>query len=272
MLRRLGRHDLHALPLVSCRWKSERQVKKAVIRAKCDIVVDTRLQATADRGGELRDIDLLRCHWLAKACQRNGVSYLYISSARIFSGELDRPYTVDDFPDSEEEIGSMLLRAEQAVRDRCERHFILRLGPVYAERGVNVLTHMLEQLVAGGILRLESRQRGCPLDADDAARAVSAVLDQLSTGVEPWGIYHYCSSDHTSCYEFGEAVLAAASQFSPLVDGAVQLERPADAATVLNRTLDCSRIRNTFAVRQLPWRPRVADYVKRYFDSLRVTE
>jgi dTDP-4-dehydrorhamnose reductase len=170
----------------ACRWKSERQAKKSVVRAKCDIVVDVRIEAAGDSGDQIQELDLKRCHWVAKACQRTKIVYLYASSSRVFSGQLDRPYTEEDYPDNEETVGLLLASAEQLVRDSCERHLILRMGPIFSHEGTNLITQMLGPMGRGGSLMLDNNLRGCPVTADDGARVVSALIDQLSTGVEPW--------------------------------------------------------------------------------------
>lgn len=264
-LQKLARHDCVLMSRSACRWKSERQAKKVVARAKCDIVVDVRIEAAGDGGDPIQELDLKRCHWVAKACQRSKTSYLYISSSRVFSGQLERPYTEEDFPDNEETIGQLLASAEQLVRDSCEQHLILRLGPIFSYEGTNLVTQMLGPMLQGGSLVLDNNLRGCPVAAADGARVVSALLDQLSTGLESWGIFHYGSSDTATYYEFAEAMLAAASQFSEFGSSAVQLEREPDGLAPLNRTLDCSKIRSTFAIKQVPWRSAVADIVKQYY-------
>lgn len=267
-LRHWGRHEVTTLSSAACRWKGERHAKKAVRRDKVDIIVDTRICAAVDGGILVNEIDLKRCDWLAKACHRNNIAYLYLSSSRVFSGELDRRYTEEDYPDNPETVGQLLLRGENAVRDRCERYIILRLGPVFSHRGINVLTHMLRRLLEeDGQLELNNRVRGCPVEATDAARVVAALLDQLSTGIEPWGIYHYASFDETNCYEFAETLLASASQFSQFGEGAVQLVRDDKETGVLRRVLDCTKIRSGFAIKQVPWRGFVADTVKAYFQQ-----
>jgi dTDP-4-dehydrorhamnose reductase len=254
------------LSRAACRWKSERQAKKTVVRAKCDIVVDVRIEAAGDSGDQIQELDLKRCHWVAKACQRTKIIYLYASSSRVFSGQLDRPYTEEDYPDNEETVGLLLASAEQLVRDSCERHLILRMGPIFSHEGTNLITQMLGPMGRGGSLVLDNNLRGCPVSADDGARVVSALLDQLGTGVEAWGIYNYCSSDSATYYEFAEALLASASQFSEFSPAAVQLEREPEGLAPLNRTLDCSRIRSTFAIKQIPWRSAISDIVKQYYE------
>ena len=107
----LGRHDIVPMSRSACRWKSERQAKKGIVRAKSDIVVDVRIEAAGDGGVQIQELDLQRCHWVAKACQRTTAAYLYLSSSRVFSGQLDRPYVEDDLPDNEETVGQLLWTA-----------------------------------------------------------------------------------------------------------------------------------------------------------------
>ncbi|MDZ7782858.1 MAG: sugar nucleotide-binding protein [Halioglobus sp.] len=131
----LQRHEMLPSTLSACRWKSERQAKKSVVRAKCDIVVDLRIEAAADGGIPIQELDLQRCRWVAKACQRNASAYLYVSSSRVFSGALGRHYSEDDQPDNEESIGTLLRRAEELVAGTCQRHLILRPRAGFFLRG-----------------------------------------------------------------------------------------------------------------------------------------
>ncbi|MEH6518826.1 MAG: sugar nucleotide-binding protein [Halioglobus sp.] len=265
-LLRWGRHELVPLSSSACRWKSERQAKKAARRASCEIIIDTRIISALDSGEEIHELDIERCHWLAKACQRSDIRYLYLSNARVYAGTQGRPYTEFDQPDNQETIGQLLCRAESLVKDTCDGHLILRLGPIFSARGVNSLTYVLEQLGAGGTLSVDNSLTGCPVDSGDAARVIAAIIDQVSTGADAWGVYNYASSDSTHCYEFAEALLASASQFSPLEGASAQLTADEEPRESLNRTLECSRILNTFAIKQVPWRGFVTDAVKHYFE------
>ena len=267
MLEDLGRHELVPLTRSASRWKSERRAKKAIRRAAVDVVVDIRIEAVTDSGQELAELDLKRCQWIAKCCQRDKACHLFISSSRVFSGKLDRMYNEDDAPDSEEDVGRLLADAEEVVRSHCERHLVLRLGPIFASGGSNLVTHMLGEMMRGENLVLDNNLRGCPVASSDGARVISALLDQISTGAELWGTYHYSSSEAATYYEFAEAILASASQFSDFGSEAVELERMSADAPGLNRSLECNKIRNTFAIKQLPWRHAIADMVKVYFQQ-----
>lgn len=270
-LSRWGRHDYECVTFAASRWKSERHAKKVIRRCQPDLLIDARIQGAVDSGEPLFEPDIDRCHWLAKACQRNGVAYFLLSSSRVFAGQQERPYAEDDLPDNEGTLGSMLQQSEQRVRATCDRHVILRLGPVFSHRGRNLFTNLMAQLHSGGKLSLDSSQHGCPVAASDAARIIAGVLDQLSAGAETWGNYHYCSPDTTNCYEFTQVLLTAASSFAEFDPEAVTLcEEPGEQG--ISRRLDCSRLRNTFAIKQLSWRSFVADALKLYFDSLQHSE
>ncbi|MDG2046078.1 MAG: sugar nucleotide-binding protein [Halioglobus sp.] len=263
----LGRHELVSMSCSACRWKSERQAKKSIVRAKSETVVDLRLEAAGEGALPIQEVDLQRSHWVAKACHRTDATYLYVSSSGVFSGELQRPYVEEDLPDSDEVTGQLLARAERVAADACSRHLILRLGPVFSNQGTNLITRLLGSLREGASLVLDNNLRGCPVAADDGARVLLALLDQLGTGIETWGTYHYCSSDTATYYEFAEALLASASQFSEFSAAAVQLEYQTDGLRPLNRALNCSKIRNTFAIRQVPWRSAISDVVKYYYEQ-----
>jgi len=268
----LGRHEPVPMTRASCRWKSERLAKKVIRRAAPEIVVDIRIDAAVDSSEEIYELDLKRCHWVAKACQRTATSYLYISSSRVFSGQLDRAYSEEDPPDNDNTVARLLAAGEEAVQEGCDRHMVLRLGPVFSEEGPNLVTELLDTIRNGGSLAMDNSLRGTPVAAQDGARVISALLDQLSTGVEAWGIYHYGSSDTATYYEFAEAMLASASQFAEFDSAAVQLKEQVDESVSRNRALDCRKIRDSFAIKQAPWRAAMADIVKRYYSSLKQQE
>jgi len=264
--------DYLGMPKAECRWKSERQAKKSLRRSNCDFAVDTRLQAAADGGIRIHDIDVDRSLWLARASQTLKMPFMHLSCAGVFSGDEERAYREDDYPDGTSTIAQLLIAAEAAMRDNCERHVILRTGPVFAPSDINVVSYMLQQLDSGGILTLRRRYRGCPIAVEDAARVISAMVDQYGCGLENWGIFHYCSQDITSCYEFAEVLLAAASQYRDFSAAKPQIVAAPDDDEPYTRNLDCSKIRNTFAIKQQPWRASVAGHVKQYYANKRIKE
>jgi len=259
-----GRHTVEALPLPACRWKRERHAKKDMRRSQAALVIDTRILAATWGLVRLHESDVERTGWVANACDRSGKALLYLSSARVFNGDSGAVYDEERMPDNPGGLGTILRRCEALAREQCGRTLVLRTGPVYAAQGSNPLTWILERLLRGEPVAVDALARICPVPADDLARVVGGIVDQIGTGLEPWGVYHYCSVDSTTCFEFAEAVLASAVQFAAIEAG---VEEAAPAQTRgAGWSLDCGRIRSIFGVRQIEWRPCVSACVRDFFE------
>ena len=113
----------------------------------------------------------------------------------------------------------------------------------------------------GRAAEFDNRDVFCPVCSGDAARVIAAILDQLSVGARARGIYHYGSCDRATAYDFAEAALVAARPWlnSP------QAELAEVSPQAETRVLDCSRLRNTFAIKQVSWRHFVNAAVQQYY-------
>jgi dTDP-4-dehydrorhamnose reductase len=257
-----GRHRAEPVTLAACRFRSERQAKKAARRDKPQVVIDLRLPALIAAGQGLQGADIDRCHWLAKACEHSGMLYLLMSADRVFSGAVQRPLREVDAADASDETGLALIEAETRVRDAAPTACILRTGPLFSAGDDGWLSPLLEQLSRSRSLNLDDTALFCPSSASDVARVIAAVLDQCSVGADASGIFHYCSTDRTTHYGFAEVVLATAGQFTDLGD--VTLHADSGGAESA-RVLDCSRLRDTFAIKQLPWRGQINEVVHSHY-------
>ena len=263
-LSRWGRHRVSIVSQAVSRWKSERHAKKAIRRVDADIIVDLRTPHLMASGDWVQPIDVQRTHWLAKICSRAAIPYLYLSDPRVFSGRLSHPYREQEAPDADDALGLGLVGAEEHVRATCENHLVLRLGPLFAAFDSNLLTQVLASLSSQAPLAVDDLDQLCPVEASDAARVISGVLDQLDAGAAVTGTFHYNSPDRTTAYGFAEAVLAAASQFIKVADDAIiRLEHDPDRVA-RNWSLDCREIRDTFAIKQVAWRGFISSTVKLY--------
>lgn len=257
-----GRHSVEPLGAASSRFRSERQAKKAVRRGNPEVVVDLRLAALMAAGQTLHPADVERCHWLAKACERSQMLYFLLSSDRVFSGTVQRPLREVDATDAEDSLGLALTEAETLTRDGAPSACILRTGPVFSATGDSWLVELMQQLSVSRRLLLDDSVLFCPSSVTDVARVIAAMLDQCSVGADASGVFHYCSTDRTSHYGLAEVVLASAGQFDDLGDVILEPQSEhADAA----RVLDCSRVRDVFAIKQLPWRGQINDVVHSYY-------
>ena len=210
---------------------------------------------------------------LAQACERAAVPLIQLSSCQVFDGLEGGRYRETDKLGSATALAQQLTHMEAVVQADCSRHILLRVGPLFSTAGKDLLVDLLNAFKRGETQRLSSRGKSCPLHAEDLARVISAIIDQLDCGCESWGIYHYCSSDPVSSYQFAETVLAAASQYRVTdqellvldADGGMDADWP-------KPLLNCEKIRNTFGIMQLPWRAFIAPTVKSIIQNNSIEE
>lgn len=264
-----GRHRARPVSLSASRWRSERQAKKAARKGDPEAIVDLRIAELIAADEAPDDDDLERAHWLAKACERSGIRYLLLSSDRVFAGTQARGLRETDEPDGAG-IAERIAEVEQRILQASSGALVLRTGPIFADIQSNLLTRTLAVLARDRSASFDDSDVFCPVANIDVARVLAAMLDQLSVGSPAAGIYHYCSGDRTTEYGFAEASLAAASQF--VDSGDVTISATAGTGNPISRVLDCSRLRDTFAVKQVPWRGFINPVVKQYVERLRGAE
>ena len=205
---------------------------------------------------------------LADGCNRLGIILIHVSSYRVFDGNKQDSYSEKDQVNPVGVLGTSRLQAEQQIRERCPRHIILRLSWIISSRRPNMLRRLMDQMIDHKEVFVTPDQLGCPTPADDAARVLIAILQQLDTGAEPWGTYHYAATEPVSESSFAEIVIAEASQYRELklrklvmakMDSREGIKPPANAS------LDCTRILNTFGVHTRPWRSALSRIIREYY-------
>ncbi len=275
-----GRHHATTLTAAASRWRSERQAKKVVRKGAPDVIVDLRLAWTVASGAVPGPDDIDRTHWLAKASERSGMCYVLLSSDCVFSGQGSRSLRESDAPDARREPGLQLMDAEERVMAASESAIVLRTGPLFAAFDQNMLTSLLAGLGHSSPGVFDDRDVFCPVASIDIARVLAAMLDQLGVGADARGVFHYCSGDRATAYGFAEAVLAAAGQYHDLGEAAITAaEHPlantlqdvsehAESVRPATRVLDCSRLRDSFAIKQVPWRGFINPLVKQFYQVL----
>ena len=263
----LMRHEIVGVDMDATRWRRERQVKKLIRRQPIDLILDARLVTQIDGVDPVGQPDIERTRWLAALAARDRVSYLYLSSARVFSGKLTRPYRETDQPDATDAIGQTLIEVEELLKGALEHVFILRLGLMFGGRRPNPLARALDALARNDRVKVSEKVRGSPVHVAEVARVIHGVIDQMGAGAPRSGVYHYSGIGEVNAYSFMETVLANASQYQPFEDARELMELVTvqdEPATSLS--LDCAAIRHQFGIQQLSWREFVPRAVRRYID------
>lgn len=147
---------------------------------------------------------------LAQAATRCGAILLHLSTDYVFDGHQNRPYQTTDHPHPLGVYGQSKLAGEQAIRENCDRHAILRTAWVYGAKGKsNFVKTMLRLAGDRPVLNVVYDQVGSPTWAYDIAQAVTAMIPALKT--DTFGTYHYTNSGAISWYDFAIAIFEEAA-------------------------------------------------------------
>ncbi len=195
---------------------------------------------------------------LAAACAERGLSLLHISTDYVFDGTKAGPYTEDDPVNPLGIYGSSKAAGEQAVRERLDRHVILRTAWVYGTHGHNFVKTMLRLGRERDELGIVDDQRGCPTAASEIACAIVGIATQLAAGkADGFGTFHFCGAGATTWYGLARAIFEVAAAHgakTPRVKSITTAEHPTPAPRPRNSVLDCHRIRRVYGVEPRPWR------------------
>lgn len=238
-----------------------------IAREAPQIVVNAAAYTAVDRAEDEPDI-ALRVNGLAlaeigaAACALDALVVHY-STDYVFPGDGEQPYREDDATGPRSAYGESKLAGERALADSGADHLCLRTAWVYGVRGSNFLRTMLRLGRERSELRVVDDQRGAPTPA----ALIAAVTAQLITH---WraaaadqraaltGTYHLASAGETSWCGFARAIFARAVtagllERAPQVHAIASHEFPAKAVRPAYSVLDCSRLRERFALHLPVW-------------------
>jgi dTDP-4-dehydrorhamnose reductase len=106
---------------------------------------------------------------LACACASIDCAIAYVSTDYVFSGEKGSPYTEFDPTGPISVYGASKLAGENAIREICRKHYVVRSSWVFAPQGKNFPRAILNAAESGRELRVVADQYGCPTYAGDLA-------------------------------------------------------------------------------------------------------
>jgi len=195
---------------------------------------------------------------LARACRRQGIPLIHVSTDYVFDGTKPGAWREDDPVAPLGVYGRSKADGETAVRAALSDHVVLRASWVFGAHGRNFVRAMLDRIGKGDELRVVDDQRGCPTAAADLACALVAIAHRmLAEPGQHAGTYHYCDDGETTWFGFAQAVFARAKERGfdpPRVVPIKAAEYAAKARRPANSVLDCAKAVARFGVARPPWR------------------
>ena len=198
---------------------------------------------------------------IADACKMNGAVMLYLSTDYVFDGKGEKPWDPDCTDYAPLSVyGLSKLRGEEAVRERLNKYFIVRIAWVFGLNGKNFIRTMLKLSETRDELNVVCDQIGTPTYTYDLARL---LVDMILT--DKYGTYHATNEGgYISWADFAEAIMKEAGRSTKINRVTTEEYGVSKAARPFNSRLDRSKLAaNGFE--PLPdWR----DALKRYLGEM----
>lgn len=193
---------------------------------------------------------------IADYCVNKGAAMIQLSSSYIFDGRKQSAYISSNPGHPFGQLGGWQWECEQALRALLPRHVILRTGWMLEP----LVNRVLAQCEVGGTLSMPGRCRGQPVALQDLARVLTAMVLQLDCGAEVWGTYQYAGAEEVSLYELGQVIVGQLGERCKL--NVIDAEADWSRLEPANTTLGCIKIRNTFGIKQIPWRHELREEIR----------
>lgn len=257
-------------------------IKAALAQVQPDFVIN----AAAISDVRAAQADALLCYQvnrdgaalLAKACTEYGIGLVYLSTDYVFDGQSARPYRETTRPDPQNVYGNSKYEGEQAVREYCPHHLIVRTSWVFSAQGNNFFTRVLDRARAGETVTAVDDQISSPTWSGHLAQVCIAMLQQVHCQTEPelWGTYHYCDRGPTSRCDFARTILTQATHVGEVRDWQVEAIDSKSlglrAETPRQSVLLTEKLFFTFGIQQRRWRRGVSVALDQYLAALRDTD
>ncbi|OZG72398.1 dTDP-4-dehydrorhamnose reductase [Hahella sp. CCB-MM4] len=209
------------------------------------------------------------CEAVIEVAKDWGAAVLHLSSFQVFDGQKKNPYISANKGRPINAYGRTKLQSEELLQTGLEKHLILRLGWLLHTGEEGWMVECMRQWLADTPVSCLSDVELAPTAVEDVARVVDAIIKQLNCGISVWGIYHYASAEAVSHEELTRAIYYQAyGQDAPQN---LLLSRHMDNAALnyvlpKNGVLGCIKLRNTFGIKQLPWRRYLPAMVEELVD------
>ncbi|PZR35612.1 dTDP-4-dehydrorhamnose reductase [Caulobacter segnis] len=264
------RVTLTALSRSDCDLEDASAIRRAILDANCDLVLNTAAFTQVDAAESAADqafaVNAVAPGVMAETCAARGLPFVHLSTDAVFDGLTDRAYVETDDARPINVYGRSKLAGERAVLDH-PRTVVLRVSWVFSRYGRNYVSFMLRLAREREALKIVADQFGTPTDGE-------ALADFLIETASHWraapaddaafGLFHFANAGETSRYEFAWAAISRDPHARARIEPTTQAAFAEPAPRPPRSPLDTTKLRAVFGFHPEPWR----DAVERTADRL----
>jgi dTDP-4-dehydrorhamnose reductase len=201
---------------------------------------------------------------IAQFCYDSQRVMLHASLSQVLPNEPEQQFAEDAPMQPGNSLGEYLMTAEQRVMSMGDYGIVLRLCNLFGNEGA-IFRKMYELSLLGGKMSFRDDYRLAVSCAEDVARVVVAMAEQVQVGAPGRGLYHYCSGMMMTPYEFANALSDMIYQYVQVKEKRLNIKRARRDFFMSGASLSCQRILSDFGIKQRPWRSALAADVKQFF-------
>lgn len=196
---------------------------------------------------------------LACACASINCAMAYVCTDYVFDGEKGIPYTEFDNTNPISVYGASKLAGEQAVREICPKHYVVRTSWLFAPHGKNFPISILKASETRKELKVVADQFGSPTYVPDLAAFLASLV-----GSPLYGVYHFTNSGSCSWFDFAKNILETAGKTDVKVvpinseDWPTPTKRP-KFSVLRHYKMELLGLDNV-----RPWQDAVAEFIKQW--------
>lgn len=242
-------------------WATYAQLIEQV---KCEFIVNTMHLDEFYSTGTISAPSRSLFRKIAQYCFDTKRVMLHASLSQVLPDDRENFFAEDAAYDPASPLGEYLMTAEQRVLSMGDYGIVLRVCNLFGNEGSmfkKLNTHVKE----GGTMRLRDDYKIAFTCAEDVARVIVAIAEQVRFGAPGRGLYQYCSGMKASPYEFGTALCDMLRQFGSYSESKAKVLRAKRDSFMVGASLSCQRLLGDFGIKQRPWRSALAKDVQQFF-------
>ena len=187
--------------------------------------------------------------YLAEACAEKGIDLIHISTDYVFDGNINIPYSEDDFTNPLSVYGASKLEGENLALENNPKTIIIRTSWLYSEFGKNFVKTMLNLFGSKDELNVVADQFGQPTNANDLAEVIMKII---STEEKEYGVFHFSNYPETTWFDFAKKI-AELSKSKIKINPISTEQYPTPAKRPMRSTMCLDKIENIYNIEPKYW-------------------
>lgn len=249
----------------------EKRVNEIITRAKPNLVINSAAYTKVDQAETEPEkafaVNAIGARHIARVCQKLNIPLFHISTDYVFDGKKKSAYTEEDIVNPVNVYGHSKWEGEQAVRQNCSQHIILRSSWIFGYYGHNFVKTMLRLGQERKEIKVVSDQIGCPTEAGDIAKILLILARRIEKQKDLWGTYHYCGNPSVSWCEFAKEIFQIAKNLQSLnvetVHAITTKDYPTPAKRPKNSVLNGQKLMKTLSITPDRWQSSLLKIIQK---------